>query len=70
MSELRPVKIWLTQHFNNKMLGKRGRDAGEGGGSGEGSAEKSEETNSSKRIKVEEESGPKPEEKQGPVTGE
>ena len=67
--ELRPMQIWLSQHF--AMLGKRGRDAGEqGDGSGEGSKEKSEQTNPSKRIKVEEESGPRPEAEQAPVTGE
>ena len=51
------------------MLGKRGREAGESDGSGEGSTKKSEETNSSKRIKVEEEGGSKLEEKQDSVTG-
>ena len=48
------------------MLGKRGR---EGDGSGEGSSEKNEETSSSKRMKVEEESGSKVEEKKDSVTG-
>lgn len=48
------------------MLGKRGR---EGDGSSEGSSEKNEETSSSKRIKVEEESGSRLEEKQGSVSG-
>lgn len=51
------------------MLGKRGRDAVEGDGSGDGSKEKSEESNSSKRIKVEEEGGSRLEEKQDSVTG-
>ena len=52
--------------------GKRGRDdAGDSGGSGEGSSEKSEEANptSSKRVKVEEESGSRSEEKHSSVTG-
>ena len=55
----------LTQHLL-KMLGKRGR---EGDGSGDGSTEKNEETNPSKRVKVEEDVGSKPEKKQDAVTG-
>ena len=54
-----------------KMLGKRSRDVGDGGGNSEGSSEKSEEAilSSSKRGKVEEESGSRSEEKHSSVTG-